>query len=176
MPLTAAMAPLMIELPPASSPHRHAGASVRVIMLKVVATLVPGIVVYAVLFGPAILIQCLLAGASKYASQGKAKEFKVALESAIKWCTPQSLKAIPEFNPGSVIRHRFEMVLPELRQTLTLLADLAGAGLYPVSAEALRNCVRLQYEYNMSLVYALLKPSGFDAFQRACSGQEMVWA
>lgn len=124
----------------------------------------------------AALIQCLLAGASKYASQGKAKEFKVALESAIKWCTPQSLKAIPEFNPGSVIRHRFEMVLPELRQTLTLLADLAGAGLYPVSAEALRNCVRLQYEYNMSLVYALLKPSGFDAFQRACSGQEMVWA
>jgi hypothetical protein len=124
----------------------------------------------------AALVQCLLAWASKYADQRKAREFRAALNSAVQWCSPQSLKAIPEFNPGSAMRHRVNRQLPDLRETLVLLADLAGAALYPVSAEALRNCIRLMHEYGLSNLNAVYNARYFSAFQRACSGAEMVWA
>ena len=44
-----------------SSPHRHMGMTVRDVMLRVAAALVPGILVYAGIFGPGVLIQCILA-------------------------------------------------------------------------------------------------------------------
>jgi electron transport complex protein RnfD len=44
-----------------SSPHRHIGMTVRGVMARVAAALVPGILVYAGIFGPGVLLQCVLA-------------------------------------------------------------------------------------------------------------------
>lgn len=46
---------------PISSPHRHAGTTVRGVMLRVAAALAPGILACAWIFGPGVLIQCALA-------------------------------------------------------------------------------------------------------------------
>lgn len=52
-----------------SSPHRHAGVTVRGVMLRAAAALVPGILVYAGIFGPGVLIQCALAMATALATE-----------------------------------------------------------------------------------------------------------
>jgi electron transport complex protein RnfD len=44
-----------------SSPHRHLGMTVRGVMSRVAAALVPGILVYVWIFGPGVLVQCVLA-------------------------------------------------------------------------------------------------------------------
>ncbi len=44
-----------------SSPHRHVGMSVRGVMVRVAAALVPGMLMYVWIFGPGVLIQCVLA-------------------------------------------------------------------------------------------------------------------
>lgn len=44
-----------------SSPHRHSGATVQGVMLRVAAALVPGLAAYVLNFGIGVVIQCLLA-------------------------------------------------------------------------------------------------------------------
>ncbi|MBI2992570.1 MAG: RnfABCDGE type electron transport complex subunit D [Gammaproteobacteria bacterium] len=44
-----------------SSPHRHGGATITAVMLRVALALLPGILLYAWYFGIGILIQCVLA-------------------------------------------------------------------------------------------------------------------
>lgn len=44
-----------------SSPHRHDGSSIVAMMVRVCLALVPGLLFYVWFFGPAIIIQCLLA-------------------------------------------------------------------------------------------------------------------
>lgn len=51
----------MTETPFVSSPHRHAGASVAGVMLRVAGALLPGLLIYIWFFGAGVLIQCLLA-------------------------------------------------------------------------------------------------------------------
>ena len=46
-----------------SSPHRHSGVTVRGIMLRVAAALLPGLAAYVLNFGIGIVIQCVLAAA-----------------------------------------------------------------------------------------------------------------
>lgn len=53
--------PGMTDADFASSPHRHGGASVSGIMLRVALALLPGLLIYIVFFGSGVLIQCLLA-------------------------------------------------------------------------------------------------------------------
>jgi len=52
-----------------SSPHLHQPTSVRLIMLKVLAALLPGIAVYVWFFGAAILLQIALASAAALAGE-----------------------------------------------------------------------------------------------------------
>lgn len=52
-----------------TSPHQHLPISVRLIMLKVLAALVPGIAVYVWFFGAAILVQIALASAAALAGE-----------------------------------------------------------------------------------------------------------
>lgn len=52
-----------------TSPHLHQPISVRIIMLKVLAALVPGIAVYVWFFGAAILVQIALASAAALAGE-----------------------------------------------------------------------------------------------------------
>lgn len=59
----------MTDATVASSPHRHGGASVRGIMGSVALALAPGVVVYAWLFGPGVLLQCVLACAAAVATE-----------------------------------------------------------------------------------------------------------
>jgi electron transport complex protein RnfD len=51
------------------SPHLHQPVSVRLVMLKVLAALVPGIAVYVWFFGAAILVQIALASAAALAGE-----------------------------------------------------------------------------------------------------------
>jgi len=52
-----------------SSPHRHSGATVRGVMLRVGAALLPGLAAYALNFGIGVIIQCLLAVAVAIATE-----------------------------------------------------------------------------------------------------------
>ena len=52
-----------------SSRHRHVGITVRGVMVRVAAALVPGILVYLWIFGPGVLIQCVLAMATAVATE-----------------------------------------------------------------------------------------------------------
>ena len=52
-----------------SSPHRHGGPSVAGVMARVCAALLPALAVYTLLFGPAILIQALLATTAALATE-----------------------------------------------------------------------------------------------------------
>ncbi len=47
--------------PPSSSPHWHDGRTIGKVMADVCVALVPGLLCYAWLFGPGVLIQCVLA-------------------------------------------------------------------------------------------------------------------
>ena len=51
----------MTEAAFVSSPHRHGGASIAGVMVRVALALLPGILVYAWFFGAGILVQCVLA-------------------------------------------------------------------------------------------------------------------
>jgi electron transport complex protein RnfD len=53
----------------ASSPHRHSGATVQGVMLRVAAALVPGLIAYVLNFGIGVVIQCLLAVAFAIATE-----------------------------------------------------------------------------------------------------------
>lgn len=59
----------MTEAKVISSPHRHMGLTVRAVMVRVAAALLPGILVYAGIFGPGIIIQCVLAMATAVATE-----------------------------------------------------------------------------------------------------------
>ena len=52
-----------------SSPHRHLGMTVRGVMVRVAAALVPGIFMYVWLFGPGVLVQCVLAMVTALATE-----------------------------------------------------------------------------------------------------------
>ena len=52
-----------------SSPHRHSGASVQAVMLRVGAALLPGLTAYVLNFGIGVIIQCLLAVAAAIATE-----------------------------------------------------------------------------------------------------------
>lgn len=52
-----------------SPPHRHVGMSVRDVMARAAAALVPGILVYVWIFGPGVLIQCALAAVTALATE-----------------------------------------------------------------------------------------------------------
>lgn len=62
----------MTDTAVASSPHRHGGSTVRGIMVSVAAALAPGVLVYAWLFGPGVLLQCLLACTAAVATEAMA--------------------------------------------------------------------------------------------------------
>ena len=52
-----------------NSPHLHLPISVRLVMLKVLVALLPGIAVYVWFFGAAILVQIALASAAALAGE-----------------------------------------------------------------------------------------------------------
>lgn len=57
------MSRTVTDAPIISSPHRHSGATVRGVMLRVAAALLPGLAAYVLNFGIGIVIHCVLAAA-----------------------------------------------------------------------------------------------------------------